>query len=612
MGENKDADQLRGNREADQRLCFRYTDSTFPPLLIPKFSRSWVSSVTVQAGLCRTCSETTLLVFSCTGSIIRLGHYRTYSTYTRSVKMLRLSEIIQKIFILITVLHVTIVLGRKNVLFLVADDLRVQLGAYDGPNFASPIHPKMYTPNLDKLAAKSMVLKRAYVQQALCSPSRTSLLTGRRPDTTKIWDLDHYWRQVGGNFTTIPQYFKEHGYYSVGMGKIFHPNAASGHDDPISWSKKYWHSKRTPWEDTKNRSWTAVPDHELNHHPLVDKQISNHALYTLRSLAAHANLSSHAHKPFFMAVGFHRPHLPFVFPASMLNHYPQSAIHLPDNPYAPVNMPDEAWAAYTELRNFNDVKALHPTGNINTTLPASKVLELRRAYYSAVTWMDYNIGRILDELEKLNLADNTIISFFGDHGWQLGEHGEWCKHTNFDIATHAPMMIRVPGLTDSGKSTDKLTEFVDLFPTLVEAAELPKLNVCPPESSHVSHCTEGSSLMPLIRNPSAQWKSAAFSQYPRNVHGAHGQKAMGYTMTTSQYRYTEWVRVTNLYTSSYKPDWNTVYSTELYDHTKDPEENYNVADESGYAHIRQQLHHSLRSGWRSMVPGGHGTAPVVG
>ena len=501
----------------------------------------------------------------------------------------------------------TVGLGRKNVLFLVADDLRVQLGSYDGPYFASSIHPQMYTPNLDKLAAKSMVLKRAYAQQALCSPSRTSLLTGRRPDTTRVWDLDHYWRNVSGNFTTIPQYFKNHGYTSIGMGKIFHPGAPSGHDDPLSWSRPYWHSKRTAWETNKT-SWIAVPDHELNHHPLVDKQIANHAVYTLRGLAAKAK-SGHTHKPWFMAVGFHRPHLPFVFPASMLRHYPENTIHLPDNPYAPVNMPPIAWTNYQELREYSDIKALHATGNVNSTLPDKNVLELRRAYYSAVTWMDSQVGRILNELDMLNLSDNTIISFFGDHGWQLGEHGEWCKHTNFDIATHAPMMIRIPGMTNSGMTTEKLTEFVDLFPTLVEAAGLPKLNICPTDSSHVRQCSEGSSMMPLIRNPNAPWKDAVFSQFPK--HAIHGQKAMGYTITNSEYRFTEWVSVT--YEPIYKPDWSTVYRAELYDHIKDPEENHNVADDSGYVHIRQQLSHWLRAGWRGMLPmSSNGTAPLIG
>ena len=495
--------------------------------------------------------------------------------------------------------------GRKNVLFLVADDLRVQLGSYNGNNFASPIHPKMHTPNLDKLASKSLLLKRAYVQQALCAPSRTSLLTGRRPDTTRVYDLDSYWRNVTGNFTTIPQYFKEHGYKSIGMGKIFHHGESSGTDDPISWSTRYFYPHRTDWEKSKARSWKAVPDSQLKNKPLVDKQVADNALSVLQALAQDGR-SGGAH-PWFLAVGFMRPHLPFVFPASMLHYYPQSNISLPENGYAPVNMPDIAWSRYNELQEFHDVGNMNLTGYINTTIPDWKVLQLRRAYYSSVTWVDLQVGRVLDELEKLGLADNTIISFFGDHGWQLGEHGEWCKHTNFDIATHAPMMIRVPGLTDSGIETEKLTEFVDLFPTLVEAAGLPSLRVCPDNSLHVRVCREGSSLVPLMKNSHANWKNASFSQYPRSL---HGHKAMGYTITTEKYRYTEWAKFH--YAPTYRPDWRTLYGVELYDHSKDPEENTNRAQWHTYANIRQELSRQLRAGWRNILPAAsHSGQPVV-
>ena len=487
--------------------------------------------------------------------------------------------------------------ARKNVLFLVADDMRVQLGSYEDKYFSSSVHPHMYTPNLDKLASKSLLLKRAYVQLSLCSPSRTSLLTGRRPDTTHVYDLSHYWRHVGGNFTTLPQYFKNHGYLTIGMGKIFHPGAAaSGNDDPISWSRPehYFHGHNSIFESHQGAtSWKAVPDDQLKHNPLIDEQIANHAITILGHVARR---SQHEHHPFFLAVGFHKPHLPFVFPASMLQHYPTSNISLPNNPYAPVNMPPMAWSNYQELRHFPDMQALNVTGALNSTIPDSKVMDLRRAYYSAVSWTDSLIGRVVDELERLGVADNTIISFFGDHGWQLGEHAEWAKTTNFDIATHAPMMVRVPGLTDSGIVTEKLTEFVDLFPTLVEAAGLPQLKLCPEDSSQVDLCREGSSFVPLMRNPNLAWKNASFSQIERVLH-RNGGRAMGYTMKTEDYRYTEWVKFTNK-----KPDWSTVYGVELYDHTVDPDENYNVAGDASYVNLRKGLSQQLRAGWRSTIP----------
>ena len=335
------------------------------------------------------------------------------------VKVMELSNKLRGLVLLLLLYYfVGICSARINVLFLVADDMRVQLGSYDGKYFSSSVHPPMYTPNLDKLASKGLLLKRAYVQQAVCSPSRTSLLTGRRPDTTHVYDLTNYWRDVGGNFTTLPQCFKNNGYLTVGMGKIFHEGAASGHDDPISWSrpKHYFHGHPSSFE-THRESWKAVPDAQLKNNPLIDEQIANHAITVLSHVARRA---THEHHPFFLAVGFHKPHLPFVFPASMLHHYSMSNVSLPNNQYAPVNIPPIAWNGYHELRNYQDIQALNVTGAINSTLSDNTVLDLRRAYYSAVSWTDSLIGRVVDELEKLGVADNMIISFFGDHGWHLG------------------------------------------------------------------------------------------------------------------------------------------------------------------------------------------------
>ena len=482
---------------------------------------------------------------------------------------------------------------RKNVLFLVSDDMRPELGAYYGPDFPSTVHPKMHSPNIDALASKSLLLKHAYVQQAVCSPSRTSLLTGRRPDTTHVYDLVHYFRKVGGNFTTLPEYFKMNGYVSVGMGKIFHPGPASGFDDPISWSLPYFHAKTYGWE-THKHSWLAVPDNETIDKPLVDAQIADHAIETLKSLAPGAKTGG---KPFFVAVGFHKPHLPFVFPESMLQFYPADEVHLPPDPYCPRDMPEVAWYTPSGLIRYQDIGSLNFTGQINEQLPKWKILELRRAYYSALSWTDSLVGRVIQELDKLGLADDTIISFWGDHGWQLGEHAEWCKQTNFELATHAPMMIHIPGLTDKGIVTEQLTEFVDLFPTLVEAAGLDQLTICPENSSAVALCREGESLFPLIRNSSAPWKHAAFSQYPRDHNGTN---VMGYTMRTDQYRYTEWVDFSG--PPHYKPDWSKQYGTELYDHKVDPYEDINKANDASYAKIRLTLSKQLHAGWRAARP----------
>ena len=479
--------------------------------------------------------------------------------------------------------------SKMNVLFLVADDLRPQLGVYSGSFAPSSVHPPMHTPALDALAGKSLLLKRAYVQQAVCSPSRTSLLTGRRPDTTHVYDLVTYFRDVGGNFTTIPQYFKNNGYRTIGMGKIFHYGTASANDDPISWTDPYFRGLQPDQYIRDGLSWNAIPEWQSTTNPLEDTQVANRAIEILRDVSTKAISGE---EPFFLAVGMQKPHLPFVFPDSYLQYYPTDSISLPSNPYAPNDMPWIAWSTYPELRDYTDIENLGINGDVNTTMPDSKTLELRRAYYSAVSYIDYELGRVISELESLGLVDNTIISFWGDHGWQLGEHGEWCKQTNFEIANHAPMMIHVPGLTDNGVVTEQLTEFVDLFPTLVDAAELPALTLCPRNSENIEVCTEGASFLPLMSDPNANWKTAAFSQFPRR-----GTDVMGYSIRTDRYRYTEWASFRG--TPVYIPDWNILSGVELYDHQDDPEENVNLASDPQYEEIRQQLSDRLRSGWRT-------------
>ncbi|KAK2146748.1 hypothetical protein LSH36_584g01035 [Paralvinella palmiformis] len=484
---------------------------------------------------------------------------------------------------------------RKNVLFLVSDDMRPEINVYLNTHVPGYVHPKMHTPNLDKLASRSLLLKKAYVQMAVCSPSRTSLLTGRRPDTTKVHDLTHYWRNVAGNFTTIPQYFKNHGYASIGMGKIFHPNRPSGYDDPISWTAKYFRPNGSYWQSRVHGTWLAADDEEEQRHPLMDTQTAQQAIKTLHRLAPKVLRGEHN---FFLAVGFHKPHLPFVFPARFLKYYPIDAVRLPANSYAPVGMPEVAWSNFDELRNYPDISTKYGYGAINTTLPDAKVKELRRAYYAALSYVDYLIGLILVELETLGLDKSTVVSFWGDHGWQLGEHGEWCKHTNFELSTHAPMMVRIPGLTDAGLVTEQLTEFVDLFPSLAEAAGLPPVPLCPEQSGNVTTCTEGVSFLPLIKDPGRTWKSGAFSQYPRMF--VDGDIAMGYRLRTTRYSYTEWRYYDDL---RFTPFWNRhPHAIELYDHAIDPEENVNKATDKYYAVVIKQLAKSLKRGWRNALP----------
>ena len=434
--------------------------------------------------------------------------------------------------------------------------------------------------------------------QAVCSPSRTSLLTGRRIDTTRVYDLTRYWREVAGNFTTIPQYFKEHGYLTLAAGKIFHPGVASGNDDPASWTLPNWQPDLGYWTQYQRTTWHAASADEVAAHPLIDMQTAEHAIHTLNALAPKA---VNGDSNFFLAVGFHKPHLPFIFPASFLDHYPEKDIHLPANPYAPTQLPEIAWSNFDELRWYKDIAYKYGHGTMNTTLPDVLVKQLRRAYYAAVSYTDSLVGQVIGALEHLGLADSTVISFFGDHGWQLGEHGEWCKHTNFELATHAPMMLRVPGLTDKGVVTEELTEFVDLFPTLAEAAGLPEIPLCPERSGLVSTCTEGTSFMPLVAHPQRPWKTGAFSQYPRML--MDGDTFMGYRLRTDLYSYTEWVYYDPVH---YKPRWNIEMNiAELYDVTIDPEENINRAYDADYQNIRDLLSRQLRAGWRKSLPPGY-------
>eukprot|EP00054_Salpingoeca_dolichothecata_P028229 m.212730 g.212730 ORF g.212730 m.212730 type:complete len:525 (-) comp26160_c0_seq4:76-1650(-) len=501
--------------------------------------------------------------------------------------------------------------ANMNVLFFAVDDLRPQLGCMGVSGT-----PKMLTPNLDDFASRSLLLKKAEVSQAVCSPSRTSFLTSRYPDITRVWDLYSYFRDVGGNYTTIPQYFKEAGYLTIGMGKIFHPGHASGYnktagrkgdDQKYSWSTPYWHAPNLGYWSGPNTSWYAVPEIEQKHRELPDVQIADRAVETIESFKK--NLTGN----FFLGVGFHKPHLPFVFPESFLDLYPSDEIHLPENPYAPNHMPSVAWSAYGELRSYHDIAKLNASGAINTTLPDQVVKDLRRAYYSAVSYTDAQIGRVLKALEDNGFADNTVITFVGDHGWQLGEHGEWCKHTNFELATNAPMIVHVPGRTDSGIVSEQPVEYVDLMPTVIEAAMNKSVPFCPPGSYNVKTCTNGVSLIPLIANPDKPVKEAAFSQYPRglkkpslhdylaNIKSTPTPSAclkkgctMGYSLLTNyggiEYRYTEWIEFVN-----FQREWDNLVGRELYDHQNDPNENVNVAGYETKADVVAALSKMLRA-----------------
>ena len=488
---------------------------------------------------------------------------------------------------------------KYNVLFIAVDDLKPILGCYGSAVVKSP--------NIDALAAKGLVFNRAYCQQAVCSPSRTSLMTGRRPDSTQVWDLVTHFRNAGlPDVVTLAQHFKNNGYHTEAMSKIYHP----GYDDPPSWSEPTWMPRQpggVEWHDpesvkrlrerraaaagdeapkakkgkkgkavsrdVRGPAWEAydAPDDDY-----LDGSTANHAVETLQQRAKEKD------KPFFVAVGFLKPHLPFVSPKKYWDLYKESDIKLADNPQPPKDVPPMAMTTWGELRAYEFIPKEGP-------LSDEQARKMVHGYYAAVSFLDAQVGKVLGELDRLGLRENTIVILWGDHGWHLGDHGQWCKHTNFEEATHAPLIISVPGQKTAGSKSDALVEFVDIYPSLAELCGLP-----PPQGA------EGVSFVPVIEQPSRSWKPAALSQYPR----AGG--VMGYTMRTDKYRYTEWVRGPRdgrKVEAGWPTKWEQeVVGRELYDHEKDPEENVNLAGQEGMKGQVDELSRVLHGGWREAKP----------
>jgi arylsulfatase A-like enzyme len=464
--------------------------------------------------------------------------------------------------------------AKPNILFIAADDLRPELGCYGKTWIKSP--------NIDRLASRGLVFQRAYCQQAVCSPSRTSLLTGLHPDTTKVYDLETHFRKTTPGAVTLPQHFMQHGYHCASMGKIFH----NGMNDEKSWSEPHR-------EQVGGRLYVLPENHRLiaqkvraaKDKGLVGMRFHNAAKgppteiadvpdadYTDGALADHAVKTlarlAETKKPFFLAVGFMRPHLPFNAPKKYWDLYDPAAIKLADNPFAPKNAPAIAATNWAELRAY---ETMPPKGDVSE----AQARHLRHGYYACVSFLDANVGKVLDELERLKLAENTVIVLWGDHGWKLGEHGGWCKHTNYDVDANAPLIVVDPRAKAKGKSTRALVEFVDIYPSLCDLAGLPK----PKE-------LEGVSFTAALNDPETSARKAAFSQYPRG-------RIMGYTMKTDAARLTVWLD---------GQANGKLVATELYDHVKDPAENENVAEKPEYADTLKELLGVMKSDARSIVP----------
>lgn len=466
--------------------------------------------------------------------------------------------------------------ARPNVLFIAVDDMRCELGCYGTPHVRSP--------NIDRLASSGVLFTRAYCQQAVCNPSRVSLLTGLRPDTTKVWDLVTEMRSVMPNVVTLPEHFRQNGYRAVAYGKIFHnpfPDAASW-DEPTHNAQSvigYSEANRAQLVEFKSKmkaagkSADAVermrgPATEIQEQPddkNFDGKQTSDALAKMRQLSA-------GDSPFFLAVGYIRPHLPFITPKQYWDLYNRAKLPLAENCFMPRGAPavafgDRSLGGFYELRGYMDyADAPSP---FDRPLTESQQRELRHGYYASVSFTDAQVGRLLAGLDELGLASNTIVVLWSDHGWKLGEHNGWCKQTVYEIDTRAPLMIRAPNAKANGQKCAALVEFVDLYPTLCDLAGLPA-----PKS------LEGKSLVPLLSDATARVKDAAFSQFPRKH---EGRDYMGYAMRTDRYRYIEWLDAVS----------GQTFSRELYDHQHDEAENENLAERPDQATLLTQLDKQL-------------------
>jgi iduronate 2-sulfatase len=491
--------------------------------------------------------------------------------------------------------------NRPNVLFVAVDDMRPEIGCYG--------NPEIHTPNFDAFAKTGTTFLKAYCQAAVCAPSRASVMTGLRPDTTRVWDLRGKFRMNMPDVVTIPQHFHKFGYHTVSMGKIFHnhmPDRVS-FDEPDLRPAKYMTSElidREPesfyHDEELNRELAEVRKRRLAENPnryadgwaygvatesfdapdnqFYDGAQTDLAIEKMRELKAED-------KPFFLALGYYRPHLPFVAPKKYWDLYERDKLSLADNPYLPKNSPVMAMNSMYELRGCYDLEFVkHPS---EFSLDEATARRLKHGYYASVSFVDACFGKLMQGLEELGLADNTIVVLWGDHGWKLGEHNSWCKQTNYDIDVRVPLMVRIPNHPSSGARTESLVELVDLYPTLCDVAELP----VPPEM-------EGMSFKPLLYEPKQTWKSAVFSQFHRapKITPDRG-RYMGLSMVTDRYHYVEW------------RTWNhiegiagEVKAVELYDHQTDPDENLNIAGDPSRKSVVDNLATQLARGWQEAEP----------
>lgn len=475
-------------------------------------------------------------------------------------------------------------LQKKNVLMIAVDDLKPLLGCYGDP--------LAKTPNIDRLAAKGALFTSAYCQQAVSAATRASLLTGWCPDRTRVWDLKTLIRSQNPDVVTLPQYFKENGYAVAGIGKIYDPRSVDKKSDERSWSIPYINYDEYMNAEYGKPVMSQYQDKEL--HKLYNKyrkeakekgltkknEIEKYIQKFVKPTTECTNVPDDAYtdgaiangavkflneysseQPFFLAVGFKKPHLPFCAPQKYWELYKRSDMPLAAYRKRAVDSPAFAYHDCGELQSYSDIPPIISFSDIdNVIIPDEKARELIHGYYACISYMDAQVGKVLDALEKSGKLNNTIIVLWGDHGWHLGDHGLWNKHTNFEQATHVPMLILDPAA--HAQKIEAPVEFLSIYPTLCDLAGLKKpLDL------------DGISLAEMIKgqNTAANIKPYAVSQYPR-------VGKMGYSLRDGRFRYTVWVEWQNR-----KLNLNKILAEELYDYDKDPNESVNVAGDAAYA-----------------------------
>ncbi len=405
-------------------------------------------------------------------------------------------------------------------------------------------------------------------------------MTGRRPDATQVWDLKTHFREALPDCVTLPEYFKARGYKTAALGKIYHRKFEDGR----SWSMPHWYpsgltvdTDPADWRKrTVNRFGPGVTDYDADTQlaesgkgpaMLVSRKSDDELRDGATAAEAERRLASLAtdEQPFFLAVGFTKPHLPFVSPKAYWDLHDPGGIPQPRIDHLPAGAPDFAGHSNGELHRYADIPAGNP-------IPPEIARSLRHGYRACVSFIDAQVGRLLDAVDRNGLADTTVIVLWGDHGWQLGDHGLWHKHTNFELATRSPLIIAAPGQVAAGRSSAALVEFVDIYPTLVDLCRLP------PKAD-----LDGISLRPLLADPSGSVKPVAISQYPRGRGAGAEVPLMGYSLRDDRWRLTVW-----------REDGTPrVVARELYDELNDPDETINLASDPGLAPVIARLSEHL-------------------